>query len=54
MVSNMDKLLQGCGITEVSKMEAETFSQDLERGVEEDSGSVIQEENNEITLNTHL
>lgn len=30
-VSNMDKVFQGCGITEVSKMEAETFSQHLDR-----------------------
>lgn len=30
-VGNVDKLLQGCGVTEVSEMEAETFSQHLGR-----------------------
>lgn len=28
-VCNVNKLLQGCGVTEVSEMEAETFSQHL-------------------------
>lgn len=31
IISNVDKLLQGCGVTEVSEMEAETFSQHLNR-----------------------
>lgn len=39
-VGDMDKLFQGCGITEVSKMEAETFSQHLDRE-KKNSGSVM-------------
>lgn len=34
-VSNVDKLLQGRGVAEVSEMEAETLSQDLDRGARE-------------------
>lgn len=31
-VSNVDKLLQWCGVAEISEMEAETFCEDLKRG----------------------
>lgn len=41
VVCDMDKFFQGCAITEVSKVEAETFSQHLERE-KKNNGSVSQ------------
>lgn len=39
MIGNVDKLLQGRGVTEVSEMKAETFSQHLDREKKEHIGS---------------
>ena len=40
-IGNVDKLLQGRGVTEVSEMKAETFSQHLDR---EKNSTLVQKE----------